>query len=424
MNTTGLPDADVHVLRDLGEWQAEAAASTANQERIAAWHAHDAWAPDRRPMVLMEMRNWEDGEGPVDRQALRCTDPWAQVIERDMRMLRHHVEVLQDDHVVPPYVPFAPPVRRSSFGVPSGRHREEGADRMAFNYTPPLTRLDDDDFARLTHRTSSLDLDAMNRTWERLEAIFEGLLPARLRDGRWQFATCLTAVAFDLVGLEGFMLLMYDNPDGLHRLMDFLREDEQRHYDWFAAQDWLPLNNGADYVGAGSVGFTHDLPRPGFAGSVGLRDRWHNFNSQESVSISPDQYGEFVFAYMEPLMVQFGKVYYGCCEPVHGIWQYLSTLPNLARVSVSPWADQAFMGQACRRKKVVFSRKPSPNLISFERFDEQALRDHFAETVAEARGCSLEIIQRDIYTTHHSPDRLRRWVELARDACGEWSAEA
>ena len=29
----------------------------------------------------------------------------------------------------------------------------------------------------------------------------------------------------DLVGLEGLMLLMYDDPDGLHRLMAFLRDD-------------------------------------------------------------------------------------------------------------------------------------------------------------------------------------------------------
>jgi hypothetical protein len=173
-------------------------------------------------------------------------------------------------------------------------------------------------------------------------------------------------------------------------------------------------------VGAGTVGFTRDLPVAGHAGTFGLEDRWHNFNSQESVSISPEQYGEYVFAYMEPLMARVGKVYYGCCEPVHGIWDYLSRLPNLARVSVSPWADQGFMGKACREERVVFSRKPSPNLISFPRFDEQALKDHFAETVEAAQGCSLEIIQRDVYTTSQSPDRLRRWVELAREACEGW----
>lgn len=422
-NRTGLEDGDVRVLRELGEWQATAAASAHNQAKIAAWYAHDAWAADRRPMVLMEIRNWEDGEGPVNQADLRCQDPWARGFEREIRMLRHHVEVLEDDHVVPPYVPFAPPIGRSSFGVPSGRHREAGADHLAFNYTPPLTTLDDAEFARLQHRVPSLNSEALARTRERLEAVFAGILPVEVRDGRWQFSTCLTSVALDLIGLEGFMMLMYDNPAGLHRLFAFLRDDEMAYYDWLEAEGFLPLNNGADYVGAGTVGFTRDLPLPGQAGPVQMRDRWHNFNSQESVGISPEQYGEFVFAYMAPLMARCGKVYYGCCEPVNGIWQYLSTLPNLARVSVSPWADQAFMGKACREKQVVFSRKPSPNLISFARFDETALLDHFTETVDAAAGCSLEIIQRDIYTTHHSPDRLRRWVELARQASTGWKAQ-
>ena len=417
---TGLDAADVRVLRELGEWQAEAAASPANQEKIAAWYAHDAWASVRRPMVLMEMRSWEEDEGPVNHADLRCQDPWARGIEREMRMLRHHVEVLQDDHVVSPYVSFAPPIGRSSFGVSSGRHRERGADRLAFNYAPPLARLDEADFSLLQHRVPSLNREAMAQTRERLEAVYAGILPVQVRDGRWQFTTCLTSTAFDLVGLEGFMLLMYDNPAGLHRLMAFLSNDETLFHDWLAEEHWLPLNNEADYVGAGSVGFTRDLPAPDYVGRARHHDRWHNFNSQESVSISPEQYGEYVFAYMKLIMARFGKVYYGCCEPVHNIWQYLSTLPNLARVSVSPWADQAFMGRACREKQVVFSRKPSPNLISFEKFDEQALLDHFTETVEAAQGCSLEIIQRDIYTTHRSPDRLRRWVELARQACAGW----
>lgn len=421
-NPSGLGAHDLRVLRELGEWQA-AAASAANREKIAAWYAHDAWTPGRRPMVLMEIRNWEDGEGPVDQADLLCQDPWARAFEREFRMLRHHVEVLGDDHVVPSYVPFSPPIRRSSFGLPSGRHREEGADHLAFNYQPPLTRLDDADFARLNHRVSSLDREGMARTRERLAAVFAGILPVELRDGRWQFHTGLTSKALDLVGLEGFMMLMYDNPAGLHRLMAFLRDDELAHYDWLEAEAALPLNNGADYVGAGTVGFTRDLPAADIAEGVRLTDRWHNFNSQESVGISPEQYGEFVFAYMAPLMARIGKVYYGCCEPVNSIWHYLSRVPNLARVSVSPWADQNFLGKACREGRVVFSRKPSPNLLSFARFDEAALRDHFAETVAAAAGCSLEIIQRDIYTTHRSPDRLRRWVEVAREAGADWREE-
>jgi len=420
MATADLPASDIEVLRELGRWQAGAAASARNRSTVDAWYAHDERARGRRPMVIMEVRNWQGRHGPVPDEALRCRDPFARALEYRMRMLRHHVEVLGDDHVVPADVSFALPVSRGDFGVPGARHREDGADGLAFNYRPALTRLDDEEFARLHPRTPRCERAEIARTRARLEAVFDGLLPVRVRDDPWQFAVPLTSTALDLVGLEGFMLLMYDNPAGLHRLMAFLRDDQAAFLDWLEAEELLPLNNGADNVGAGSIGFTRDLPARDFAGHVRCRDRWGGFESQESVSISPAQYGEFVFPYLEPLMARFGKVYYGCCEPVHPIWEYLARVPALARVSVSPWADEESVGARCRARGIVYSRKPSPNYLSGERFDAGALADHFARTVDAARGCSLKIVQRDIYVTHEEPDRLRRWVEIARDACRAW----
>lgn len=419
---SGIDPQDAEVLRDLGKWQAEAAASPANREKAAAWYAHDAWAPGRRPMVMMELRDWADGEGPVPAASLRCREEWARRLEYRLRMLRHHVEVCGDDHVVPPDVEYAAPISRGDFGLPTGRHREPGADPHAFNYRPPLSRLDADDFARLRHRTPTLDRTAMERTRRRLEAVFDGILPVRMRDAPWQHAVPLTSTAYDLVGLENFMLLTYDNPEGLHRLMAFLRDDQAAFLDWCEEQQAWSLNNESDYVGAGSVGFTRDLPAAGFAGSVRCRDRWGGFESQESVSISPEQFEAFVFAYQRPLMERFGKVYYGCCEPVDRLWQHLSRLPNLGRVSVSPWADEPLLGRLCRSRRIGYSRKPRATFVSADRFDEGALRAHFDETVAAAQGCSLEIIQRDVYVTHREPVRLERWVALARQACCAWRA--
>jgi hypothetical protein len=410
------------VLRELASWQAEASASAANRAKIAAWYAHDAWAPERRPMVIAELRGWDEPHGPVRGTDLRCTEPWARALEYRLRMLRHHVEVLGDDHVVPPYAACAPAVGRGDFGVPSGIHRATGADRLAFSYRPPLERLDDADFARLHHRTPHWRRAEQEQAAERLAAVYDGLLPVRLTDAPWQFHIPLTSTAFDLVGLEGFMFLLHDNPAGVLRLMAFLRDDQMLWLDWLEAEGLLPANHEADYVGAGSVGYTHDLPAPDFAGRVRCRDRWTGCESQESVSISPTQYHEFVFPYLAPLMARCGKVYYGCCEPTHTIWDDLRTVPNLARVSVSPWADEAFMGRACRERRVVYSRKPSPNPISAERYDEGLQRAQFDRTVAAAQGCSLEIIQRDVYVTGGEPARLVRWVALAREACAAWRA--
>lgn len=169
-------------------------------------------------------------------------------------------------------------------------------------------------------------------------------------------------------------------------------------------------------MGAGSVGYTRDLPAADYTGRVRAQDRWYGSESQEAVSLSPAQYAEFVFPYLKALAVRFGKVYYGCCEPVHPLLDCLAELPNLARVSVSKWADQPAVAEFCRRRGVVFSRKPDPNLLSGPVMCDEEIRAHIAETVAIAQGCRLEFIQRDVYTTCNEPERFSRWVEIVREA--------
>lgn len=95
-------------------------------------------------------------------------------------------------------------------------------------------------------------------------------------------------------------------------------------------------------------------------------------------------------------------------------WHVLKRFPNLARVSVSPWADEAFMARECGRK-VVYSRKPNPTLISTTRFDEDAIRADLRKTLSAAGGCRLEIVMKDVHTINNEPERLPRWVALARE---------
>lgn len=421
MSGNDIVPGDRAILRELGAWQSQAAATAANRAKIAAWLAHDAHAPDRRPMVLFERRDWRGDEGPIRAADLRCAGAWARRLEMELRLLRHHVETLGDDHVVPAAIACAYAIQRGDFGVPSGRHREVSADALSHNYgAAPLAALDDADFARLRPAEFRHDREATERRRERLEAVFDGILPVRMRESRWQFSAPLTGIVLDLVGQERFLLLFHDNPRRLHRLMRFISDNHLRFFAWMEAENLWTLNNEDDFIGAGSVGYTRDLPAAGFDGRVRCRDRWAGFESQESVGIGPRRYEEFVFPCQREMMARFGKVYYGCCEPVDHFWECLARVPNLARVSVSPWADQEFMGRVCRQHKLVFSRKPSPNFISGERFDEGAFRAHIAETVAAARGCSLEFVQRDIYTLGHKPERMRRWVEIVREECARW----
>ena len=65
-------------------------------------------------------------------------------------------------------------------------------------------------------------------------------------------------------------------------------------------------------------------------------------DSQETSGLSPRMYAEIVFPYYREVMAQFGLVSYGCCEATHAIWEdCLSKVPNLRKVSISPWCDEA-----------------------------------------------------------------------------------
>ncbi|HOT50803.1 MAG TPA: hypothetical protein PLI07_07485 [Candidatus Hydrogenedentes bacterium] len=404
---------DLAILRELGKRVADIAHDPVNLERKRAWYAHDE-GRGGRPLILAENRVAFD---MIEEGQARCQEEWARSIERGLRFVIYEFERVKDDHVVEPYVACNWKVNVSDYGVASIQHY---ADRVSGNvssrcWEAPIKNLESD-LEKLRPRTYEVDREA-TWAWKRhLEEVFDGVLGVRLRGGFW-WTTGLTGVAIDLVGLQEFMMYMCADPEGLHRLMRFLQAECIAYAEWLEKEGLLSLNNENDYIGSGSMGYTNALPQPGRqpGDPVRLKDLWVLSESQETVSCGPDQCEEFVLQYYRPIVERFGRTYYGCCEPVHDRWQYVKTLPNLKRVSISPWCDQAFMAGALGRD-YVFSRKPNPTLVSTPYFDEDLIREDLRLTVTTARDCNLEIIMKDVHTLCGDPTRLIRWVQLAREA--------
>ena len=141
----------------------------------------------------------------------------------------------------------------------------------------------------------------------------------------------MTWPAINLVGLEQLMLYMIDDPDGLHRLMQFLHDDHLACASWLEKEGLLSLNNENDYVGSGSVAYTKELPHAGMNGHVRMQDTWVLSESQETVGVGPEMFAEFIFPYQKSLTERFGLSYYGCCEPVHNRWHIVKGLRTCAR---------------------------------------------------------------------------------------------
>jgi hypothetical protein len=319
--------------------------------------------------------------------------------------------------VVEPYLTLNWRVTIGNYGVePVVQHGDNEGRLGARRWDPPIRDLDRD-FGKLHPRSFAVDREATLAEKARMEAVFDGILPVRLR-GSFYWTMGLTWRAIDLIGIESLMLLMYDNPAGLRRLLAFLRDDHLALADYLEREGLYTLNNEGDGVGSGSIGYTRALPQPDWRPGMPLRTRdlWVLSESQETVGVGPDQFEEFVFPHQRDICRRFGRVYYGCCEPLHSRWHVVRKMPNLERVSVSPWADEEFMAAALGTR-YVYSRKPNPALISTPRFDEDAIRADLRKTLSIARGCRVEIIMKDVHTLNEEPVRLARWVRLAREEC-------
>ncbi|MDL2293330.1 hypothetical protein LJC60_01715 [Ruminococcaceae bacterium OttesenSCG-928-D13] len=79
-----------------------------------------------------------------------------------------------------------------------------------------------------------------------------------------------------------------------------------------------------------------------------------------------EMYAEFVFPYYERIAQVYGRLSYGCCEPVDPVWDMVSRLPNLRKISISPWCNEEKMGEALRGSSIIYHRKPSPTSLGWQ----------------------------------------------------------
>jgi len=413
MDTWIVNTEDISILRGLCRRQGEIAQDPIMAERRWLWKQHSALR-SMRPMFLAETSGVLDECVPIS--SLRCTEPWARDLERGLRDLVYRYEQVGDDFVVEPWINIGWDVSLGDYGVEVAKVRADNGERLgSYHWDPPIKDLDRD-FAKLHFRRPSVNREKTLAWLAFMQEHFGDILPVRIRANYW-WTMGMTWTAIDLIGMEMLMTAMYDNPAGLHRLMAFLRDDHLQILDWCEREGLLSLNNENDYVGSGGIGYTDELPGAGYGTGqpVKLQNMWGLCESQETVGVSPAMFEEFVFQYQVPVISRFGLSYYGCCEPVHNRIHIIKRLPNLRSLSVSPWCNQEILARELGAN-YIFCRKPSPTLISTDHFDEDAIRADIRATVQAAGGlCPLEFAMKDVHTLKGQPQRLGRWVQLARE---------
>ena len=409
-------------LRELARKQLEYAKSELNQKRIKEWYLHNDLKGER-PMVQLEMWTFEQEIIP---QRLKCVTPKARALEAQLYRNFLNRELFDDDRVVPDYFPLSYDAwfRMFDIEVKVENAQLDGHQSLGHHFIPCLEDLEEDyEEGKIKPSTFGVDLERTEKKKQFIEEMIGDILPVKIQ------MDCLysvpTQMLVHIMSMEQMMFNMYDYPELFKKMMGQIADDTLAYYRMLEEKKLILPTTTFESVGQGTFAFTNDLPgeevfreRP-----FTTKDVWGFMDSQETVGISPQMYEEFIFPCYQKISSQYGLLSYGCCEPVHPIWERcISKLENLRKVSISPWCDEAYMGEQLRGSRVIYHRKPSPNYLGVDRIlDEDALREHIRTTLRAAKGCKVEFTQRDVYTIHNDLDKARRYIEIIREEIeNEW----
>ncbi len=400
---------DRDIIRDLAKRVAEIAARPVQAEKKRLWLTHNSLG-ETRPLIFADPENaWYE---LIPSDHLRCQSNLARLWEFKLLKEIYWAEEVKDDRVVEPCLTTYYIYDDSSWGVEV--EKIGGEDDGAYRWESPLKSYADLD--KLVFRKILVDFEKSRRLFDLTRETLGDILEVRL-EGVWWWSHGMTSDLILLRGFEQVLYDMYDNPEGLHRLMAFLRDENLARLDYLESQGLLSLNNGGDFVGTGGYGWSSELPAAGFDGkTVRPRDMWGFCESQETVGVSPRLFEEFVFAYQLPILERFGLNIYGCCEPLDRRFDIIQRIPRLRKVTVSPWSNAEKMATRIGGR-YIYSRKVPPAEIAGAEIDEANIRKGLRTTFdATARNhCQVEVLMRDVLTLSWNPDNIIRWVQIARE---------
>ncbi|HUT75864.1 MAG TPA: hypothetical protein VM221_13640 [Armatimonadota bacterium] len=398
-------------LRDLARQVAEIAADPQNARNRTEWKRHNGLRPGKAMVLIFPEGAWEE---LLPDEVLTVSDPAFRPWELHLRRIIYRWHHLRDDNVIEPMCKVGLSHRITGWGLEPAR-KPSPERRGAWTFDPVIS--DPADAAKLTQPDLIVDEEQTQRDLEAVADLFGDILEVRAHR-RVHVNTSLIGHLVNLRGLNEIMLDMCDRPQWVHQVMTFMTEATERLLDLVEQAPDLSLNNGDDYVGSGGVGYTDDLPGPGFDGRVRLRDLWGFAEAQELALVSPAMHEEFVLRYQGRLLERFGLNCYGCCEDVTQKLEMIKrTIPRLRRLSVSPWTDLGAAAEALQ-DRIVYSWKPNPSPVLLS-FDAGRIRREINECLDAADGCIVEMVLKDTHTVHGHPETLHNWVKIANEVTAE-----
>ena len=396
-------------LKELALRYAEAASLPEQAERRAGWARFNTLERER-PRVLIDQIPWNElnVEGCLDNQV---SEPYWKSVETWLLQELYKWDHMRADMALDPYVKLPRPILNSGWGLDAKVTRllTDKTSDVASQSMECLIN-EPEDLEKIHTPTLALDEAKQAEIAETADELFGGIIG-------WRFTGLVMHLgAWDTIaywmGVENCYIELMDRPEMMHALMEKMT---QGYLGMIEQANRLRLfDTQTHYCHCSHTYRPDDEDKPD-----GLsQDAWAFGLAQLFTAVSPQITADFECAYMKRIFPHFKHIYYGCCDRLDDRMEIVSKLPNVRKISCSPWSHREAFAEKLP-KSIIMSNKPSPAMLATTAFDEDAVRADLRRTIDAARnnGVHLEMILKDISTVRYEPQRLWRYSQIALEEC-------
>ncbi|NLN46413.1 MAG: hypothetical protein GX153_07595 [Clostridiaceae bacterium] len=401
---------DIRIIRELASRVADLAGLSVQAEKRDMWKRLNALRPVR-PMVLIDEIPWHemDVDGFLKSQ---CEDPFLRRIEGGLRRTLYRWDHLRCDMVVEPYIEVPRAIDSTGFGIEKNEDTavtDQNNWIVGHHYKPQIET--EEDLEKLIVPTLSEDKTANERREAMAREALGGILDVRMT-GMYVYST-LWDTLVEWITPEEVLVGVAERPEFLEAAMDkyvtvfeaMIDQAEQKNL----LDDTLTVSH-CSY----SYTYEDEFPRHKPGEHVSALNCWTDATAQLFGSISAADHDRLEFQYIKRICARFGRVYYGCCEPLHDRMHLVRKLPNVRKVSCSPWCNIDIAAENIHGDFVAVN-KPNPAWVAQETFDTGLIGADLRRTrdACARNKTPLEYILKDISTVKYKPQRIWDWADIA-----------
>ncbi|MDD4870278.1 MAG: hypothetical protein PHR77_06935 [Kiritimatiellae bacterium] len=413
-----LRQKDKDILRSLASELAQIATLPVHKEKAKLWRKLNDLESER-PMVWINEICWNE-MNVDDELTLQCEHSWARDQERDLRRTLYQWRHLPGDMIVNDFLASPLAIHSTDFGIIEDVDvvkTDDTNDIVSRHFKIQIKDFKDLDKIKMpviTHNEKATEF-----FYQAMCDVYKGIMPVK-KMGQ----THIWFTPWDYLirwwGIEEAMIDMIERPELVHAGVERMVDAWMTELDQFVKLNVLSLDNDNTRIGSGGYGYTKTLPGTKYNPKyVQPHNMWGCSNAQIFSEVSPDMHWEFAMKHDMRWLSRWGMTYYGCCEPLDRKVEILKKIPNLRKVSASPWcnAEKIIVGLG---NKYVLSHKPSPAILAEDDWHpdraRQAIRDFLDKTDGK---CHVELIMKDISTVRYKPQRLWEWEKIAMEEVEE-----